>query len=342
MQNVNGLSGYYSVKSEETKQDRKRYNNAYAVTRMTDDGAEYKVWEPPEHSSDKKKNVIGTVNAEFRSVSKTKQSAIQTKGVPYVEIGEDEHRNVRPYTEGDIFNLNRKLSTVISEISNDDPKIINRILPTEPVASEKVVSAKRTTQPTANVLPNDPMPKLRANLDLIFRPPQTLREIRKDVWTNMFTYLSPLFAQKIREHLYIMELMYRYTPKSFVPMDQRIPKKLEELEEEAIECGLFKKGFERVSKEYCVVKLTFLQPNEEEEDGSGPVETHIKGENLEREFEDEDELTSTIEDVIVINMILIYCGNITESENRALQESSKKKDDRLLKFGAIFLTTSSQ
>jgi hypothetical protein len=249
--------------------------------------------------------------------------------VPYVNIDDlDEFTNRKPvrYTDKELTDFNRALNNKFLRHSEEDDS-----------NSATAISGYSFKEPDELVkeIKNKQAPLINNNADSsvtheLFKAPTTLDELPKQIWTNMYHFLPPMFTKQIKDHQYIIEIAIRYQPKLNRDLANRKSYSLADHISEALECGLFKSKETRVSHEYYMVDYTLI-------DRSDDTETAVHGEDLSKEL-DKGEITACIEDRLDIHIVLPYEGTLTDKEMHSFITNPKKKDTRKLKFGAIFFT----
>jgi hypothetical protein len=158
----------------------------------------------------------------------------------------------------------------------------------------------------------------------VFEFPKRLRDIKKELWSDMYVLLPELFKKSIEYHKYINNIFINYQCKITENLKERTYSKLQDYIDEAQERGLVFSKSQKISDEYMVAEFGFLD-NGEPEEGDTPIETDIEGENLNSILPD-DQITPIIEDVLKVNMILIYDPK---------QSFTEAKDERDVKYGFL-------
>jgi hypothetical protein len=163
-----------------------------------------------------------------------------------------------------------------------------------------------------------------SNVKDLFVFPSHIDDLPKAIWNNMFFMLPGVFLQSIRYHKYIIEIFIRYQPKINTKKKKRTYASIKDHISEAQEAGLIFFSKKKISDEYMLVEYTFLDFGDEEtrEESTRMVE----GESLNQIIPDED-LTPTIEDILKVNMILIYNPE---------EQFTEKTDERNVKYGCLF------
>ncbi len=295
---------------------------------ITPEGFIYNIYHP-EPANKNKESTQGTLNELDRTILHEKTNIKKVPGeIKWFDFMEDI----------DITTLDKYTSKEKEDVKitlNNALQMREKINQNENIKLKKKVTIQKIDQKSSSSSSSSIEDLLDQQIS--FDPPYSLDNIPDEAKEDMFFYMPYKFKQIIDEHIYIDNVKLTYQPLTFISKEDLPFLSLESFKEEARKAGLYVIRDESIGNEYCIIHCKFLELYESdlkiEIEENKVVPSNISNED-DIDFTIEENLTSLIEDIIRIFILLEY--KKVKSNTFGI---NNKVDKTLLRYGLIILST---